>query len=504
MLTMKFRCPECGGSLTKHADDALICSACGESVPLKGGIADFVRGRFDTTLDVAAYDKEHGIDDREASRFFEQVRLMAGDRWPVSLGSVIEVGCGTGLFSRALLATGEARDATLTDVSIGMLEACRSHLERLGLLAGRNVTFATYSSNESCIRDAVFDTFAGTSVLHHILDVRSFLADVHRGLKPGGHAFFIEPGRRYHRALAQSLADIVVLLQAREGGIPEGLRPLLNWLAQQRRSYLNRADEIFLAGVEDKHQFLPEEFIELAGGLGFEAAEAIPFDVDRTGERTVRLLCRALGVAGPVRDAVAAMMPTVGSRFMGLLGPTDWAPSFLLWLTKPRGPKVRAFHPLAGRASLSERPRDQQNSGNPATVQPPLPPAWRDIAGITPRWSITVAPRAGAKGAELAIDGWYISNVDVASLRVTFDGVVRTTPVWLPRPDVREAINPRGRYAAWNALCCGIADHLSFENTGFPGDEHCLRLELVLSGGAVLPLPGADRIRLGETATFRG
>lgn len=483
MLAGKFRCPECGGTLSEESD-SLVCGACGTSVPVREGIADFVRGRFDTMLDVAAYDQEHGIDDCRPNRFYDQIRAHAGARWPASLGSVLEVGCGTGLFSRALLAKNEARDVILTDVSGGMLRECRVQLTRLGLLDGRNVSFATYSSNEACIRSAVFDTFIGTSVLHHILDVRSFLADVYRGLKPGGRAFFIEPARRYHQAMALSLADIAAYLVSKEGGKTDGFQSLLNWLAQQRQSLMHKDDLGFLGRLEDKHQFIPEEFGELAGSIGFASVEAIPFGNDHTGVGTVRLLCAELGVAQPFRDVIAMMMPAIGSRFMRLLGPTDWAPSFLLWVTKGHGPSLRMFQPTGDRAP-------------PSPVDP-------STAGVAPHWQIRVVVSSSFKGTVVTIDGWYISNVDVVGVRVTLDDRSEDTPLWLPRPDVHQALNQRGQYAAWNALCCGVSEKLEFSSASSVDGEYGLQIDIVLADSAVLRLPGPDRIRLGETAMFSG
>jgi len=483
MLTTKFQCPECGGRLAERPA-SLGCRTCGASVPLKDGIADFVRGRFDTILDVAAYDQEHGIDDDRPGRFYDQIRAQAGARWPASLGSVLEVGCGTGLFSRAMLATNEARDVILTDVSVGMLSECRTQLTRLGLLEGRNVAFATYSSNEACLRDAVFDTLIGTSVLHHILDVRSFLADVHRALKPGGVAFFIEPVRRYHQALAQSLADIAVHLMAREDGGTEGLQPILNWLAQQRRSLMHKDNLEFLARVEDKHQFVPEEFHDLARGIGFATAEAIPFGEDPSGVGAMRRLCIDIGIAEPLRGTIVTMMQGIGSRYMKLLGPTDCSPTFLLWVTKAREPSASTFQPRANRR--------------------PPPPVGPNAGGVPPRWNIRVTASSSGAGTVLALHGWYICNVDVVGLRVTLDGTARDTALWLPRPDVHNALNRQGRYAAWNALCCGVTESLTFAHPDVLDQEHALRIDVVLANGTVARLQGPDHIRVDEPVLFAG
>ena len=104
---------------------------------------------------------------------YQRVRHTAAHRWPASLGSVVEIGCGTGSFSRAMIAHREAADAVLTDVSTEMLRICIGHLDRLGIGTALPVRFATYSANEPCFCDAVFDTCIGTSVVHHITDVRA-------------------------------------------------------------------------------------------------------------------------------------------------------------------------------------------------------------------------------------------------------------------------------------------------------------------------------------------
>jgi ubiquinone/menaquinone biosynthesis C-methylase UbiE len=76
----------------------------------------------------------------------------------------------------------------LTDVSPEMLRICRTHLTRLGLASALPVRFATYSAHEACFCDEAFDSCIGTSVVHHITDVRAFLTDVWRILRPGGRA----------------------------------------------------------------------------------------------------------------------------------------------------------------------------------------------------------------------------------------------------------------------------------------------------------------------------
>jgi ubiquinone/menaquinone biosynthesis C-methylase UbiE len=234
ILLDKYQCGVCRGPFRQFGTERLECQSCDESVVVHDGIIDFVHGRFDTILDAEHYDETHSIDDNRIDQNYREMKRTAGERWPLSLGSVMEVGCGTGLFSQALITNGESRDLVLTDVSVAMLNTCRTRLERYDLLPRVPLSFATYSSQENCFRDSVFDTCAGTSVLHHIPDVRGFLAEVFRVLKPGGRAFFMEPNLRFHRAMMHTLADILARLFAR-GGPASHVAPRRCWFSVDPR-----------------------------------------------------------------------------------------------------------------------------------------------------------------------------------------------------------------------------------------------------------------------------
>ena len=482
LLTTKFCCPECQGALQAGIGKALTCTSCKSRVPVVEGIADFVRGRFDTALNVEAYEQEHGIDETQAAELYRLIRASAGHRWPNSLGSVVEIGCGTGFYSRGLLSNNEASDVVMTDVSVGMLRVCRENLHRRGLLAERSVAFATYSSHEASIRDGAFDTCVGTSVLHHIPDVGAFLAAISRGLRPGGRAFFLEPNRRFYMALGQSLADVVALLLPGHQGHPEGLQPLLNWLAQQRLETLHQDDIEFLSTLEDKHQFSAEQVARLGEDAGFATSEAIPFGPDPTGTATLRGLLGEIGLEASVVETVTRMMASIGPRYMSLLGPADAAPTLLIWLTKadvaieprPRLPRVRP----------------------PASVPDPR------LGGVAPRCHLTVVATVAAGQLELHVSGWCLSNLDIEWVRVRAQREMRNAPVWLPRPDVQRAMNPHGHYAPWNALCCGVDGRLFMGPAVMGSGGYACSVSLVFAGGAVIEIDTPKVFPVGETVSL--
>ena len=192
-----------------------------------------------------------------------------------SLGSVVEIGCGTGAWSRAMIGHHDATDAVLTDVSPDMLRVCRTHLTRLGLASALPIRFATYSAHEACFCDEAFDSCIGTSVVHHITDVRAFLTDVWRILRPGGRAFFTEPSFRYTHVMAMAFADIIALLLSRDSAYSADRQTLHNWVAEARRGTMLQGDLALLEDFEDKHMFIGEDFEALALDVGFATAEAL-------------------------------------------------------------------------------------------------------------------------------------------------------------------------------------------------------------------------------------
>ena len=436
--------------------------------------------RADT--DPARSDALHQIDETRSAARYRDLRHLAGERWPATLGSVLEVGCGTGLLSRALLHEKQAKDLVLTDVSIPMLRAARDNLDRAGLPRTIPLSFATHSGTEQVFRDSVFDTIAGTSVLHCMPDVRGFLKNVFRWLKPGGRALFTEPNLRYHRALAQTLADILALMHGNDPSFTHGKQRLLNLIGQWRRGIVHQGDLPFLATLEDKHMFASDAFESMGGELGFASTQAIPIASEPSGFGMVSRLCTQLGVEEPTRSTVLGLLPAFRDRYLSLLSPRDQSGSFLFWLEKGIGPVMRHFQ-----------------APPPAE---PTPPADRPEAfltgGLPPRWSLELAGSSTPNGVALQLGGWCLLNTDVRWVRVTLGNIARDAAVWLPRPDVQEAINGESVYASWNALCCGIKETPMFDGTATVDGAIPLRIDIVLASGAVLRVDAPPVLRLDE------
>lgn len=106
----------------------------------------------------------------------------AGDLGPNK--RVLEVGCGTGLFTEMFASTGA--DITAVDLSSELLAKARARQ-----LPADRIRFLE-KPFEECAVDGPFDAVIGSSVLHH-LDMGRALPKIFGLLKPGGRFSFAEP-----------------------------------------------------------------------------------------------------------------------------------------------------------------------------------------------------------------------------------------------------------------------------------------------------------------------
>ena len=97
---------------------------------------------------------------------------------------VLEVGCGTGYFTRELVKW--CLNVTAIDISPDLLELARQEISQPG------VNFAVENAYAMSFGENQFDAVVGISVLHH-LDIERGLSEIFRVLKPGGLICFTEP-----------------------------------------------------------------------------------------------------------------------------------------------------------------------------------------------------------------------------------------------------------------------------------------------------------------------
>jgi ubiquinone/menaquinone biosynthesis C-methylase UbiE len=115
-------------------------------------------------------------------RWTRRVKMLSGHLKPGM--TVLELGCGTGYFTRELACSGA--DIIAIDVSPELLEIARADCP------APNVRYQIQNACALTYPDGTFDSVVGSSILHH-LEIEEALREVYRVLKPDGTIYFTEP-----------------------------------------------------------------------------------------------------------------------------------------------------------------------------------------------------------------------------------------------------------------------------------------------------------------------
>ncbi len=192
--TTHLRCTNCHGDL-KTLKDCLECADCGQQYPLRDGIPDFHDEIFELPreemyqfFDASAenYESEEhqsvlynfygrlNLPDEaipELNQYFQDLlreMLLPGER-------VLDVACGTGLFSRGLL--DKASEVYGVDLSWGMLQKAREY---------SSMKLVRASADKLPFPEEAFDLLISFVAFHLFDDVSNVLREMHRVLTDGG------------------------------------------------------------------------------------------------------------------------------------------------------------------------------------------------------------------------------------------------------------------------------------------------------------------------------
>jgi 2-polyprenyl-3-methyl-5-hydroxy-6-metoxy-1,4-benzoquinol methylase len=131
-------------------------------------------------------------------RWARRVKMLTSHFHPEE--SVLELGCGTGYFTRELAVTGA--QITAIDISLELLEVARQRC------SPGNVQFEVGNAYAMTFPDETFDSVVGSSVLHH-LEIEAALKEIHRVLKPGGSIYFTEPNMMNPQVAGQKNVPVI-------------------------------------------------------------------------------------------------------------------------------------------------------------------------------------------------------------------------------------------------------------------------------------------------------
>jgi ubiquinone/menaquinone biosynthesis C-methylase UbiE len=189
------RCIKCHGELNK-LEDYLECVDCGQHFPLKDGIPNFYDDVFKSPreemyqfFDASAESYESKDHQDVLYNFYGRLNLPKEAIPKLNLyfqdallemllpeERVLDVACGTGLFSRGLLE--KASEVYGVDLSWGMLHQAREYSTEMKLVRA--------SADELPFKDNSFDLITCFVALHLFDDLDQVLAEMNRVLVNGG------------------------------------------------------------------------------------------------------------------------------------------------------------------------------------------------------------------------------------------------------------------------------------------------------------------------------
>ena len=102
-------------------------------------------------------------------------------------GSIIEVGCGTGLFTEHIAHLLPGATITATDAFSAMLELAQPRLQRF-----RNVRVKQYDAEEVVRSTELFDAVIGCDIIHHIDEPVRAMTAWRMAVRSGGRMVFVE------------------------------------------------------------------------------------------------------------------------------------------------------------------------------------------------------------------------------------------------------------------------------------------------------------------------
>ncbi len=173
---------------------------------------------------------------------------------------VLEIGCGTGLFTEKISKTGAKIIAT--DISDDLLSIARKKNIP-------NTTFQLADAHKLNFSDNFFDVVFGSSILHH-LEMEKSLKEIYRVLKPGGKIVFAEPNMLNPQILIQKN---IPFIKRWLGDSPDETA-IVRWSFSKLLKKLNYRDvEIF--PYDFLHPFTPKLMINFINGIG-KTIEKVP------------------------------------------------------------------------------------------------------------------------------------------------------------------------------------------------------------------------------------
>ncbi len=183
---------------------------------------------FDKAAD--AYDAHACVQRRVANRLARRIAALDLPAAP----QILEIGCGTGFLSRALLRRLPGAQLLCTDLAPAMARRCRAKI-------GRERGYFAVMDGELPAAAAAFDLVASSFAFQWFLDLGAALSGLAAVLRPGGRLVFATLGseslaewRELQRSAGMPFAGLAFPAASELREIAEGAGPLRGTVAEEK------------------------------------------------------------------------------------------------------------------------------------------------------------------------------------------------------------------------------------------------------------------------------
>jgi ubiquinone/menaquinone biosynthesis C-methylase UbiE len=190
---------------------------------------------------------------------------------------VLELGCGTGYFTKEL--TRLNIHTTAIDISPELLEEAKKKIK------AENVSFQIQNAYQMNFDNNQFDAVIGSSVLHH-LDVKKAISEIYRVLKPGGFVAFTEPNMMNPQI---ALQKNIPWLKRKLGDSPDETA-FFRWKIYKLLKTASFG-QIAVVPFDFLHPAIPPVFIKSISAIG-KIAEHIPVLKEIAGSLYIKAIKR--------------------------------------------------------------------------------------------------------------------------------------------------------------------------------------------------------------------
>lgn len=206
------------------------------------------------------YDKQFAVDLEYIKSVQRGIEVILGNTPQVDTsGPALEIGCGSGILSTALLRNNSYKSYLITDSSHRFLKMTRTKINDYRI-NNDSMSLAVLNAEDiTKLPREAFSLVALRYVLHHILDWRQFLSNAASLLKTGGILILEEPCREGMILQGLLMQMLPIILKAKNKRLPEEIKKDINFFTDTIKWYLRT--DVDKSKSEDKHCFKVEEII---------------------------------------------------------------------------------------------------------------------------------------------------------------------------------------------------------------------------------------------------